>query len=376
MAEHVQPIETPRAQRIENFRRRGLPVVVWSVAAALCALMMFNRAQQYEIIGIAQTMEYEVSSRVTGTLDTVLVDLYDEIDAGDLVAKLDDSQVLASIATIHARIEKLGDELSAARVDVQSDSADLTADLRRFQIDEEQRRLDALKLKVTIESDEIEAERLELQVTRNERLLQSGLISEMDFENSRLQYQRVRKQVDENRILLAETEEDYRTAKSRRETYERESPIRPGDEPLQPLRGAIAVESGQLREIELRREALYLRSPIAGQVSQLLCRHGQSVVPGEPIMMVAERATREILAFLPDGEEAQRDAAVLVSSRANPDRAVESRILRVGPTVQELPARLWRDSRTPAYGRSIVIAGVQGLKLVPGELVNVQLLTD
>lgn len=376
MAERLKPIETPRAQRIENFRRRGLPVVVWSVAAGLCGLMLFNRVQKYEIIGIAQAMEYEVSSRVTGTLDTVLVDLYDEIDAGDLVAKLDDSQVLASIATIQARIEQLAHELAAARIEVLSDSADLTADLRRFQIDEEQRRLDGLELKVIIESDEIEAERLALQVSRNKRLLQTGLISEMEFENVRLQHDRVRKQVEENRILLAETEHEYLTAKSRREAYEKESPLRPGDEPLLPLRGAIAVESGRLREVELQREALYLRSPIAGQVSQLLCRHGQSVVPGEPILMVAERSAREILAFLPDGDDAQRHAAVLVSSRTHPDKVAESRILRVGPTIQELPARLWRDSRTPAYGRSVVIAGVQGLELTPGELVDVQLLTD
>ena len=66
--------------------------------------------------------------------------------------------------------------------------------------------------------------------------------------------------------------------------------------------------------------------------------------------------------------------AGLISSRSHPERVAETQVVRVGPTVQELPQRLWRDPRTPAYGRSVIIAGVQGLELTPGELVNVKLI--
>ena len=291
------------------------------------------------------------------------------------MAKLDDTQVVANIETARATITQLSAELKAARISLLSDSAALTADLRRFQIDEEQRRLDALELRVIIESDEIDAERQALEVERNRPLLESGLISQMDFDSVRLRYETVRRRIEENRILLAQTEEEFRTAQSRRKSYEEGMPGEPAEEPLlMPLRSAIAVENGRLREIELQREALFLRSPVAGQVSQLLCRRGQSVIPGEPIVMVAERSTREILAFLKDGSKVARNTPVMISSRSNPERVAESQIIRVGPTVQELPQRLWRDPRTPVYGRSVIIAGVQGLELTPGELVNIKLI--
>jgi hypothetical protein len=46
--------------------------------------------------------------------------------------------------------------------------------------------------------------------------------------------------------------------------------------------------------------------------------------------------------------------------------------LRVGPTVQELPQRLWRNPRVPDYGRAVVIAAAPSMQLTPGEIVNVK----
>jgi len=377
MAEPEQRIETPRHQKMVDFRRRRLPAIVWSLAAVLCAFLLLNRAGEFEYIGMAQALEYEVSSQVTGTVETLVVELFDDVEAGEMLAKLDDSQVVAVIETSQATVRQLAAELEATKVQLLSDNAAATADLRRFQIDEEQRRLDALSLRVVIESDEVEAERLALEVRRAQRLLDNGLISEMEFDNFRLLHDQLRRRVEENRVLLAETEQDYLTAKSRRESYENSLPHLPAEEPLLlPLKNAIAVESGRMREIELQREALVLRSPVSGQISQLLCRRGQSVVPGEPILMVAERSAREILAYLGEGDGTRvvRDSPVLVSSRNDPSRVAESRVVRVSPTIQALPQRLWRDPRTPDYGRSVIIAGVDGLDLTPGELVNVKLI--
>ena len=66
------------------------------------------------------------------------------------------------------------------------DIADRTADLRRFQIDEEQRRLSMLELEVIIESDQIEAERRGIEVRRAEQLLDVGLVSRSDYDIEKL----------------------------------------------------------------------------------------------------------------------------------------------------------------------------------------------
>ena len=116
--------------------------------------------------------------------------------------------------------------------------------------------------------------------------------------------------------------------------------------------------------------------PVLGQVSQMLCSTGQSVIPGEPIMMIAERSVREIVAYLSesDGRRITLDTPVMVTSRNQPGMTAESVVIRVGPTIQALPQRLWRDPALPDYGRAVVIAAAPAMALTPGELVDVEFL--
>jgi len=376
-----QPIETPRAQKIEDFQRRTLPLIVWSACVLVVVAMFIGRTRRFEYIGLASATEYEVSSSTRATLETVVVDLYDNVEAGDVVAKLDDEPLLASIRTSEATVRQLNAEVEAVRAQVLADTgqdqAGWTADLRRFQIDEEQRRLDILGLRVQIESDRVEAARLALELERAEALLAAGLVSRSEHDISRLAHEQVRRRLEDNVVLLAQTEEEYEQARSRREAFERELPRLPRDESLiAPLREAIAVESRRLEEIELLRRSMVLRSPVVGRVSQILCRKGQAVEPGEPILLITEQSVREIVAYLgeEDGATIREDSPVLVSSRNGGGTIAESVVLRVSPGVQLLPQRLWSDPQVPAYGRAVVIAAYPGMHLSPGQLVDVRFL--
>jgi multidrug resistance efflux pump len=378
--EQYRPIETPLPQRMADFKRRYLPMIVWSGAALTCVWLMTGRANRFEYIGLARSVQYEVSANAVGRLETLLVDLYDRVEAGDLVAKLDDSEIGARIERSRATIRQLGAELDASRMqlvaDDRIDRASWHNDLRRFETDEEDRRLAALELRVTIESDEIELERLALEQQRAGPLLETGLIGQEEYDNIRLLHDTVQTRVEENRVLLAQTESEYRTAVLRREAFSKSLPSIPQEEPLlRPLREAIEAENGRLREIQSRREATVLRSPVTGQVSSILCRQGQTVVPGEPILTIADGTVTEILAYLgeTDSERAQQNTPVLVASMSRPGKVAESFVVRLGPDVEMLPQRLWREPTTPEYGRAVVIAAVPGLDLTPGELLSVKL---
>ena len=212
---------------------------------------------------------------------------------------------------------------------------------------------------------------------RAETLLAADLVSRSEYDISRLAHEQVQRRLEDNVLLLAQTEEEYEQARSRREAFERELPQLPRDEPLiAPLREAIAVETGRLEEIELLRESMVLRSPVVGRVSQILCRRGQAVEPGEPILLITEQSVREIVAYLgeEDGARIREDSPVLVSSGNGGRTVAESVVLRVSPGVQMLPQRLWSDPRVPSYGRAVVIAAYPGMNLSPGQLVEVKFL--
>ena len=115
-----------------------------------------------------------------------------------------------------------------------------------------------------------------------------------------------------------------------------------------------------------------------GHVSSILCRRGQTVVPGEPILTISDHEVTEILAFLDekDRRNVKEKSSVLVSSLSRPEKVAESFVVRLGNGFEMLPERLWRQPATPQYGRAVVIAAVPELELLPGELINVRFRDD
>jgi multidrug resistance efflux pump len=378
----TRPIETPKAQRFADFKQRSLPVIVWSVCAVLCIVLLANRARSFQYIGLAQAPQYEISAEATGKIDTLVVGLFQDVQAGEVVATLDESHVLASIATTNATIGKLQADLEAARAQILSGSgsglADINADLRRFQIDEEDRRLSALSLRVVIESDEVELNRLRLEVNRNRELLLDGIVGQSFFETIEAAHAVVDTRLTKNKILLAQTEQEFRVARQRREDYENDLAVMPASEPmLAPLQQAISVEAARLGEIQELRKSLVLRSPIDGRVSQIFGRSGQTVVPGEAVVMISERSVSEIVAYLAesDGLSVEEQQPVRLVSHTRPGKVSDSVVLRVSPGIEVLPQRLWRNPQVADYGRAVVIAPQPAMQLTPGETIEVRFLS-
>jgi multidrug resistance efflux pump len=376
-------IQTPWPQRVAEFKQRRLPVLVWILCVAACGWMLLHRTEPTKYIGLAQAIQYEISAPTVGRVDTVFVDLYQPVGMGDLVVKLDDSELEARINRARASISVLRAELIAARSQLQSTNqsglANWTNDLRRFLTDEEDRRLATLDLRATIEADEIERERLELRQLRIGPLAREGIVDPSLLDETGLEIEEVTRRLESTRAVLAQTEEELHAALTRRQEFEANLPRMPDAEPyLDPLRQSIEVEGMRLTEIETRRAELVMRSPAEGQVSQILCRRGQSVRPGEPIVTITDRTVRDIVTFLNEADDRPigERTPVLVSSLERPGEYIESFVLRVSSSVEMLPARLWANPSVPVYGRAVVISALPSMPLRPGELLSVQFQVD
>jgi len=376
-------IPIPFSQRKDQFRRVLAPLLVWMVAAAIVAVQLYQKVDTYEYVGLAKSEEYVISAEFQGRIESVPIKLYDEIGEGDVVTLMNDDQVLARIATSTARIDKLSADLDSIYsqyvADGSSGRAGWIADLRRFQVDEESRRLAILDLKVDIESDRVELERRNLQLERFRRMMEADLISQLEYDTVRLQTEQMEKRIEENLLLLVQTEEEFVRAEQRRLAYEQKAPDSIDERPLlESLKRAISVESRLLEEIQIERQSLVLRSPISGRIARIDCRSGQSVRPGQSILAVSEIEVREIVAYVPEAQvfDIKEQKLVSLSSRKSGISIVESEILRIGPGIELLPQRLWRDPVMPDYGYGVIIATVPSLDLIPGELVDVKFLDD
>jgi len=371
-------IPVPREQRRDEFRTRRLPVVVWGVAVLILLASFVGRSLGHRHVAIAQAREFELSVPRDGVLTSVAVDLLDRVEPGTVIASLGDPELEHLLAVSQATVGQLRDEIEAAREAHRAEQSrtrsEWETDRRRFQMDAENRRLEGWALRVDVESRRVEEEQQALEVRRAKSLLDAGLLSEAEYESARLLHQEMRQRLSETEALLARTEEELRSSEDRRVEYERAAPTLAGEEPMvKPFQAAVEVELRRLADLQHQRDALVLRSPVAGQVTQLLCREGQAVVAGEPIAIVTERTVQEVVAYLMEQDAARIAVStpVAVTDRDSGTTG-ESLVVRVADSVQPLPERLWRDPRVPIYGRAVVIAPVPAMDLVPGELLDVR----
>jgi multidrug resistance efflux pump len=369
-------VETPLAQRLADFKGTPLTVAVWLAAVSMVVWMLADRASNHQYVGIARAAHYELSPSRTGTLASVSVDLYDSVDEGMVLATLDGSDVGARLETARAALDEIRTNLEATRVastrGADPEGMDWRADLHRFEADVAQRRIDVLALRVQLDTDRIEAQRLGLEHERTAALMDEGIVTRAMLDDVRLRHETVVARVEANRRLLSKLEGELDAAVARRKDFERRVPAESNDDVVMaPLRAAIEVQRRRIDELRAERERLVLRAPVTGQVVAVLAHTGQAVVAGEPVVTIARPFASEVVGYLPEGGE--RDLAerahVVVSRHDDRTVSAESLVLRVSAALEMLPERLWRRPGVPDWGRPFIVAGAQPLDLLPGERV-------
>jgi len=373
-------VRTPLPQRLRDWSGTPLTVAVWFIAATAAIVMLVGRVRHATYPGMARSNVFDVSPAVTGTVQDLRVELFEFVEAGDVIADLDSSDVEARIKTAKAELGRIAAELNAARVTMQKGATpaeiDRRTELRRFAVDVEDRRLEELSLLVAIESDRVIAERLRLEHERIEALTRQGVVAQAELDDIRLRHETVLRQIEKNRHLLSQVRRERESAQARLKEFSRTASANElKDILLAPLHAALDVQNSRIARLQAARHALKLRSPVTGQIAGILAQPGQAVVAGQPIARIAQAFASEVIAYAPERSPItpQPGARVRVLARRTGGPAMESVVLRVGPTIELMPDRLWHNAGITEYGRPFLVATGEPLDLVPGELVDVEL---
>ena len=147
------------------------------------------------------------------------------------------------------------------------------------------------------------------------------------------------------------------------------------DSALEPVRKAIKVQEKRIDEIATRRQALVLKAPFDGIVSQIQARAGQTVLAGAPILTIAEARPTEIIAYADEKQAGllrENMEVQLIKTNVPAQIALAARISHLGPTIELIPVRLLRNPLIPQWGRPFLVLIPPGLELMPGELVGIR----
>lgn len=378
-----------------RLRRHILHILVWlSVLAAVVGLFT-RRSQRFEVLGTAQGQVRQIASNCTGRLKSVSVQLFEKVSLGQPVAVVDTildneqprAQLQAQLSIIVAEIEHLIVQLVPTQDDLLAEKADRQtnwlSDSRRFSVDVENARFEILRLRALIETDRIMLEDLALEVQTVKELLAQEAVAPYELQKAKVQYETLAKKIEENEQLLKQAKDALTQTQQRRDEYTRYKPHHPSVEhALDVIRKAIKIQERRMDEILVQiealepRQALKLTAPIDGVVSQIQHWPGEAVLAGEPILTIAEVKPTEIIAYALEDQvnQIQKGMVVELVKQSEPKKIeiARSQIIYIGPIVEQLPPRLWRNPSVPEWGRLFLVKAPPQMKLIIGEVVGIR----
>ncbi|MCK4294395.1 MAG: HlyD family efflux transporter periplasmic adaptor subunit [Planctomycetes bacterium] len=380
-----------------------LPVVVW-FATLVCVVVLFShRSQRFEVVGMAWVEVHEVAATARGRLKSVPVQLFDTVDAGDTVAVLntvlDDEHIQKQIATIDAQKVALELQLTELRqnyeAEIHSRESEWVAERRAFTADVVAAEVRVLDVNAVLESDRALLATMQADVRtftiRNQARLgtDSGIYYEL--QTMKANYDTLAKKIEENENLRREYMRKLDEAIARRQEFHEYKPRKgtPRDasdvDPNVPnavyavdvIAKAIEALERQKEELQERLKDVLLKAEFGGVVSQIDNREGEAVLAGEPILTIRPTKPTEILAYASQDQAGlfEKDVVVEVIKRAQPPQIAENaHVTYVGPAIEQIPTRLWRNPAIPEWGRPIRITIPPGLDLIPGEVVGIRVM--
>lgn len=395
-----------------RWRLHLLPALVWLGALACVVALFSRRSQRFEVLGMARGQVRQIAATCTGRVKSLYVDLFEEVAEGQTLAAIDtildneqlleaelNSQLAVAVAEIEHLMAKLvptQDALLAEEADREMNRA---AETRRFLVDADQAGLQILALKAQIASDQIVLNELTVEVRITEALLEEEAIAAYELQKVKVQHDSLAKKLEENLAMLRQAERNLESAGQRRDEFAQRQLMHPSvDGVLEVIRREIRVQEelvhGLLEQLEAlkARQAITVKAPFAGVVipirgranedilrrpgEDVLRRAGEVVRAGDTILAVAELKPSEIVAYVSESqlELVQEKTPVKIVKSRPPEQIAGCEVTYVGPTMELMPERLWRNPAVPQWGRPVVIRIPDGLELIAGELVGIRVL--
>jgi multidrug resistance efflux pump len=358
-------IPRPWRHRWNDFRLRGIPpIILLATVAAIVALWNRNWMPS-TFIGEVQAPAATIASPRVGLLTEVHVSQFAPVHRGQTVAvvRVVSPDVLQASA-------------SAIKADLEVMRARMALDQQRNNQNYDRFRLDWLSERVDLATARANLRFTENELTRAERLHRDGILSDSELEAAEDRRDELVAEVEERTRLVNELEQIV-LASQPAELPEREPRI------LEAVDSAIAAHEAELRELE---SPIQLQSPIDGTVTAVLRRAGETVMAGEPLILISGSQAEQIIGYVrqPLHFEPKTGDTVQVRTRGPRRQVGMTRVSAVGDRF-ELYAVSTAGSQIELFvqplglrpagaryerGLPVLLDIPANMRLIPGELVD------
>ncbi len=349
--------------------RRGargwISAAVWAFAA-LAAVVLWMRAS---VVGgglpaVVDAQAHQLGPIEAGRLAAVLVAPGDEVSPGQVLARMDTTDIDAELEVQKALLTEYLAEVEATAVTYAEESRD-----RRLSVAADLAKVRAALAEVRGQQAAREAEigALKHQLQRLDSAMQNRLtlvdkVGEMQARQQSL--------ANESRHAPAALRAWADLASQVERTM---SELGEGDlaKRLGPFRARAETQSRRVQQLLELRERRNIRSPVHGRVTVVLRAAGDAVPTADPIIRVVPLGSQRLTAYLPE-EQARGVTVGMAVEAVVRDRtsgmAATGVVERLGPEIVLLPMQLWLTPDQPRYGRPFHVRLHGDAQLLPGEV--------
>jgi multidrug resistance efflux pump len=355
------PIPIPWHQRWHDVRLRYIPAFIFIAIVLVLALLWNNYTSAPMLVGQAESVAAKLGSYKPGLLAELSVNRFQKVKAGDAVGQVlvtDPKILAASLAVIQAEI----DQLRATQQPI--------AAQQRVAMDYSQLRLDWMRQRAQLGMARANLQFAETDFRRTGELFKDKIVSERAYDQAKAAHERLQNEVEELTRLVEEQSHNL-------DQLQLTNSVEISKVTDDPMRAAIAAEESKLRLTEAELSPITLRAPVDGMVDMIYHRVGEAVTAGEPIVSIAPFNAVRIIGYLrpPILKEPKVGERVEVRTRGPHPQIASAEIIEVGTQFEPLPLELQIPVRlaNAELGLPLCVSMPSGLKIRPGELVDLQL---
>lgn len=364
----------------KHFRRRVVPLLIWVLAVVAFGFAGQQQSSYQYAVGVVETSDVHIAPIKDGTIRSMRVDLFDSVEVGDIVAMMDDTLIAAELAVEEAELAQLKAELDVERNRLESDmelsALDQLDELRRYQLDEEEARLEHVELRVDVESKQVKLERLKIEMDRQEMLVAEAIGSQSIYDDIRLRHKELKEELVTDQKALGVATKNIEEATRRRLERQKQSatPVQDTLVYLEPFLQQLKVQEAKRQEIQQESLTLVMRSPISGQVSKKFYGPGETILSGTPLLSIQSKSANRAIAYLDESSAATitPDTEVQVRSVSRPNVVANARVMRTGASMEELPPRIWSTPLIREWGFPVLIGDIPDGLFLPAETLNIR----
>jgi multidrug resistance efflux pump len=351
----LPPIPTPLSNVWRELRIQVIPIVVFVMVVCGAVYVWRTLPGSSDLKGVGEGVRSVVTSPRVGVLQRLEVQPYQSVKAGD---------PLVTILPVdpNAQLDLIQSALQLIRVQQEPSVADRNA------LNYEQVRFEALKLGWELAMANVELERAEAALVRNEGLVKEKMVSRDDYEVSVRDRNFFRAEVQIKTQALATIEkrlEDLRALGD------------PGAQGTNQSTATIERLAERITAVQTNWNPVTLVAPIDGQVHMISRHENEFLVEGEPLVMIVSPRSDRIVAYMrqPFIFEPTPGMPVEVLMQNNQRQRFSTQIAQVGAQLEAITNGLAvvQTGMLVDMGLPIVVAVPPNVQLRPGEVVNIVL---